>query len=260
MMRILVVNPNTTAQMTEAIRLTAMAAAGDQATIDALQPANGPASIEGQFDEVVSAFWTLDAVLNVADSYDGIVIACYSAHPVIGALREALCQPVIGIMEASIIHALLLGHRFSIVTTSARWQPLLQEGVRLLGFESRCASIRSSGMAVLDLERLPPSQVRQRLVDEARMAVEHDGAEVICLGCAGMTELQNEIASALPVPVVDGVRAAIQQLLGLGASSLTTSKTGLYQPIEIRQLSNLPAGIASTYATGGRRSPRRQPV
>ena len=130
-MRLLIVNPNTSHEMTETIQVAARAAAGTDVTVDAICPDYGPESIEGVFDEVVSAYWTLDKVMRVAHEYDGFIIACYSPHPAIGALREALTQPVLGIMEASILHALPLGSRFSIVTTSPRWQPLLAEGVRL---------------------------------------------------------------------------------------------------------------------------------
>ncbi len=231
-MRLLLINPNTTASMTRTIVDVARAYAPPDVSIDALQPAHGPASIEGQLDEVVSAYWTLQVVLPVAHRYDGLIVACYSAHPVIGALREALAQPVMGIMEASILHALPLGDRFSIVTTSARWVPLLHEGVRVLGVEDRCASVRSTGMAVLELESLPEAEVRERLRAEACAAVEQDGAEVICLGCAGMAGLDEAIHQATGAPVVDGVRAAMLLVWGLVRTGLRTSKRRRYAPVE----------------------------
>src|SRR5437763_16355737 len=100
-MRLLIVNPNTSADMTATILATARAAAGPAVEVEACNPARGPASVEGQFDEVISAYWTLDTVLPIAQQYDGIVLACYGHHPAIGALREALAQPALGIMEAS---------------------------------------------------------------------------------------------------------------------------------------------------------------
>ncbi len=169
-MRLLIVNPNTSADMTATILATAKAAVGPGVQVDACNPARGPASVEGQFDEVVSAYCTLETVLPIADQYDGLVLACYGHHPVIGALREALDQPVLGIMEASILHALPLGDRFSIVTSSPRWCPLLEEGVRALGVEQRCASVRSSGLAVLDIAALSEDEVVARLCAEARAA------------------------------------------------------------------------------------------
>jgi allantoin racemase len=250
-MRLLVINPNTSREMTATILAAARSVAGPGVPVEAISPINGPDSVEGRFDEVVSAYWTLDAVLPVAADYDGLIVACYGMHPVIGALREALSQPVVGIMEASILHALPLGDRFSIVTTSPRWQPLLEEGVRVLGLERRCASVRSSGLAVLDVVALPAEEVRARLCAEARAAVEEDGAEVICLGCAGMAGLELAVAEVTGVPVIDGVRAAMALVRGLVDTGARTSKRTLYRPLNPRAPVGLPPGIMSTYRQQG---------
>jgi len=247
-MLLLVVNPNTSPEMTTAILETARSVAEDT-VIDAVQPDHGPASVEGRFDEVVSAYWTLARVLPIAEDYDGILIACYSAHPVIGALREALRKPVLGIMEASVLQALPLGDQFSIVTTSARWRPLLLEGVRLLGVERRCASVRSTGMTVLDLEAIAECDVVERIRVEAKAAVEEDGAEVVCLGCAGMTNLREAVQRTISVPVLDGVQAGITMLRGLVVSGVSTSKWNTYRAPDRRLADGLPEGIAQVYGS-----------
>ena len=69
----------------------------------------GPELIEGAFDEVISAYWTVDCVMQVAEGYDGIVLACYGPHPAIAALREATDVPTLGIMEGSVLYAMPLG-------------------------------------------------------------------------------------------------------------------------------------------------------
>jgi allantoin racemase len=248
MTRLLVVNPNTSARMTETIGIAASAAAlALGVTADTICPANGPESIEGRFDEIVSAYWTLDCVMQVVADYDGVVVACFGPHPAVEGIREATCVPTMGIMEASVLYALPLGARFSIVTTSPRWEPLLNEGLKLLGVEARCASVRSSGLAVLDLDRLPADQVCTRLAEEARLAVEVDGAEVILLGCAGMAGLQESVASAAGVPVVDAVWAGVIEVGALARAGAQTSKRNLYRPVEPRPGLDLPPGIARVY-------------
>jgi allantoin racemase len=155
--RVLVVNPNTSSAMTETIRAAAESAAwAMDIEVTVLAPQQGPQSVEGRFDEVVSAYWTVDAVLQAEQVFDGVAVACYGPHPAVEALREALAVPVMGVMEASVLYALPLCGSFSIVTTSPRWEPILRESIRDLGIEHRCASVRSSGLAVLDLDRLPP--------------------------------------------------------------------------------------------------------
>jgi allantoin racemase len=249
MTRLLVVNPNTSVEMTETIRRAAEAAAvAIGVTADTICPGTGPESIEGRFDEIISAYWTLNCVMQVVAEYDGVVVACYGPHPAIEGIREATCVPTMGIMEASILYALPLGAKFSIVTTSPRWQPLLVEGIKLLGVEARCASVRSSGLAVLDLDRLPQAEVCARLAEEARLAVAIDGAEVILLGCAGMAGVQESVASVAGVPVVDAVWAGVIQVGALARAGAQTSKRNLYRPVETRAgMDALPPGIASVY-------------
>jgi allantoin racemase len=246
-MRLLIINPNTSADMTATILASAKAAAGSGVTVEACNPARGPASVESQLDEVVSAYWALETVLPIAASYDGFIAACYGHHPLIGALREVLDQPVLGIMEASILHALPLGEKFSIVTSSPRWVPMLEEGLRALGLEGRCASVRSSGLAVLDIASLPADDVIARLCSEATAAVKHDGAEVICLGCAGMAGLEEAVSEATGVPVVDGVRAAVLMIRGLIEAGARTSKRTRYRRPHPQPAIGLTDGIATVY-------------
>ncbi len=253
MTRVLVINPNASASMTATIHTSAIATARALGVeVDTLCASAGPESIEGRFDEIVSAYWTLDTVLRVVDAYEGIVVACFGPHPAIEGIREACELPTLGILEASMLYAMPLGARFSIVTTSPRWEPLVQEGVRSLGFEQRCASVRGSGLAVLDLERLPHAEVLQRIASEAELAVTHDGAEVIVLGCAGMAGLQEAVATRVSVPVVDAVVAGVTQVAGLALTHARTSKRRLYESVlprpEIDR--NLPDGLLRVYRPG----------
>jgi allantoin racemase len=246
--RLLVVNPNTSRPMTATIEQSArLAGRAIGVEVDVVCPEYGPESIEGRFDEIVSAYWTLDCVMRVADGYAGFVVACYGPHPAIEALREAVEAPAMGIMEASILYALPLGARFGIVTTSPRWEPLLAEGVKLLGVEGRCAGIRSSGLAVLDLDRLPGQEVCARLAEAARAAVVEDGAETILLGCAGMAGVEEAVASASGVPVVDSVRAGVTVVGALARSGARTSKRNLYRAVDPRPRAEVPPGIARVY-------------
>jgi allantoin racemase len=247
-MRLLVVNPNTSREMTETIAISATAAAAALGIeVDTCCPAHGPESIEGRFDEIISAYWTLDHVMRVAADYAAIVVACFGPHAAIEGIREATDIPTLGIMEAAILYALPLGAKFSIVTTSPRWKPLLEEGVSMLGVERRCASVRSSGLAVLDLERLPSEQVCARLAEEAYAAVRQDGAEVLVLGCAGMAGLEDTVARAAGVPVVDSVRAGVTMAAALALSGARTSKHNLYRPVAARSVTDLPVGLAHVY-------------
>jgi allantoin racemase len=253
MSRLLVVNPNTSQTMTETIRVSAETAARSLGVdVDTVCATSGPESIESRFDEIVSAYWTLDTVMRAADHYDGIVVACFSQHVVIEGIREATEIPTLGILEASALCALPLGARFSVVTTSPRWEPLLADGLRSLGLHERCASVRSSGLTVLDLDRLPHQEVLQHLTEQAELAVARDGAEVIVLGCAGMAGLQNAVAQRANVPVIDAVAAGVSLMASLTKAGARTSKHNLYRPVLARNTADLPPGLARVYGSGAR--------
>ncbi|WP_258358569.1 aspartate/glutamate racemase family protein [Moorella sulfitireducens] len=245
--KLMLINPNTNAQMTRTIEESALLCKSSTTEIKAVTNSTGPVSIEGHVDEMVSTPGVLEIIMGAREIYDAFIIACYSNHPAINAARELTAKPVIGICEASLLTACLLGHRFSIVTTSPRWQPMLEEAVRVFGLEARCASVRSSGLAVLDLERLGAAEVEDVLERESRKAIAEDGAEVICLGCAGMAGFSQRLRQSLGVPVVDGVASAVKMAEGLYALGLQTSKVGMFRPLEPRKVINMNGPMLEAY-------------
>ena len=227
-MRLLLLNPNTTGSFTNRILEIARRSAAPGTEIEALNPTSGPRSIESVYDELLSAQGTLELAIDHLDSCDSIGIACYSDHPVVYALREITTKPVLGIAEASMVMACLVGWKFSVVTTNDEWVPLLTDAVRRYGLEERCASVRATGMPVLAFETGDEEQNFNAIVRQAQLALSEDGAEVICLGCAGMSGLDKRLEKAISVPVLDGVACAVKLLEGLVNCGLVTSKKRAY--------------------------------
>lgn len=249
-MKILLINPNTSEEFTRKIQTIAEKYVSPGTVVLADNPSSGPRSIESIYDELLSAPGTLQLAIEQMDAFDAFVIACYSDHPTVYALREITDKPVVGIAEASMLIACLLGHHFSVVTTNAEWEPLLWDAVRHYGMTERCASVRSTGMPVLALESASPEETYTQIAGAARQAVDIDGAEVICLGCAGMTGLDKRLEGELNVPVVDGVVGAMKLLEGILGYGLKTSKRLAYsQPVR-KNLLNLPKVFDQPYRAG----------
>lgn len=246
-MRLLIINPNTSENFTKSIQLAADAVKSPNTEVVCINPSAGPRSIESVYDELLSSGPCLELMISNRNKFDGFVIACYGHHPVITAAREMLHQPVIGIMEASLTLACLVGQKFSIITSEERAISLFEEGVRLYGLESRCASIRSTGTAVLALEGQNKNDVEDLMLRESRKAIEQDGAEVISLGCAGMAGLDKRLSSELGVPVVDGVPAAVKLLEGLFSCGIQTSKRRAYSRLDMKEIVNLPVIFSEPY-------------
>ena len=64
------------------------------------------------------------------------------------------------------------------------------------------ASVRVTGIPVLDLQK-DLDATFHALVEEGRKAIELDGAEVLILGCTGMTGMAERVTKELGVSVVD---------------------------------------------------------
>ena len=246
-MKILIINPNTNDSMSKTIDEAAQNCKDPRTEIVTQTNTVGPLSIEGFFDEILSTPSILEIMIREENNYDAFIIACYSNHPAVVAGKELLKKPVVGIFESSILLANLIGSSFAIVTTSLRWESLLKEGVRQIGFESHCAAVKSSGLAVLDLERKTNEEVEAILFEVSKQAILNHSAETICLGCAGMAGLAEKLEKELKVPVIDPVCAAVKLTEALIYQNLSTAKTGAYQPIESRETTGLSEILTRVY-------------
>ena len=225
-MRILIANVNTTPAITEAIAEQARSVASPGTEIIGLTPWFGAESVEGNFESYLAAIAVMDRVLAYEGPYDAVIQAGYGEHGREG-LQELLNVPVVDITDAAASTAMYLGHAYSVVTTLDRTVPLIEDRLKLSGLYDRCASVRASGLAVLELEEDPQRAV-EAIVEQSERAVRDDKAEVICLGCGGMAGLDEQIRQRTGVPVVDGVSAAVTIAESLVRMGLSTSKVRTY--------------------------------
>ncbi|MEV6755511.1 aspartate/glutamate racemase family protein [Streptomyces sp. NPDC051214] len=223
-MHIVVTNCNTTRAMTEEIVRGAAAAAAPGTTITGLTPAWGPESAEGWLDSYLSAAAVLDTLRGYEEPCDAVVMAGFGEHGREGA-RELLDVPVVDITEAAAHLACLLGRRYGVVTTLDRTRGQIEDSLHAAGVAQNCAAVIGTGLGVLDLG---DSEVTARAFLTAAERARDMGAEVLVLGCAGMTGLQEKVGTALDMPVVDGVAAAVKLAESLITLNLTTSRTGGY--------------------------------
>ncbi|WP_405909221.1 aspartate/glutamate racemase family protein [Streptomyces sp. NBC_00828] len=246
-MRIVVTNCNTTQEMTEEIVRGARAAAGPGTTVTGLTPAWGPESAEGWLDSHLSAAAVLDTLRTYEGPYDAVVMAGFGEHGREGA-RELLDVPVVDITEAAAHLACLLGRRYGVVTTLERSRGQIEDSLHTAGVAAHCAAVVGTGLGVLDLGDV------QRTEDAFVAAAERAraaGAEVLVLGCAGMTGLQRAVGEKLGLPVVDGVAAAVKLAESLVSLGLTTSRAGSYaKPLPKRRTWGSPGDTGTGTGSG----------
>jgi allantoin racemase len=226
-MRILIVNPNTSVAMTEKIGTAARAVAAPGTEIIAVNPADGPVSIEGYYDEVFSVPGLLAEIAKgEASGVSAHIIACFDDTG-LEAARSLASAPVIGIGEAAFHLASLVAHRFAVVTTLSRSIPAIETNLVKYGLASRCAKVRACEVPVLALDD-PASNASAQISAEIERARHEDRAEAIVLGCAGMADLAMRLSEQHGLPVIDGVASAVKLAEACSVLGLKTSKTGAY--------------------------------
>jgi allantoin racemase len=239
-MRILVVNVNTTQSMTDSIAAQARTVAAPGTEIIELTPRFGAESCEGNFDSYLAAIGVMDRVFSYPDPFDAVIQAGYGEHGREG-LQELLDEPVVDITEAAASTAMFLGHKYSVITTLDRTVPLIEDRLKLAGLDARCASVRASGLGVLELEE-DPARAVATIVEQAARAVAEEKAEVIVLVCGGMAGLDDQIRKRTGVPVVDGVAAAVTIAESLVRLGLSTSKVRTFAAPRPKKLTGWPLG------------------
>ncbi|KAI0002697.1 hydantoin racemase [Xylariaceae sp. FL0662B] len=229
--KILVLNPNSSHAMTDGMKTVIN-------TIDLLYstevhtytaPRSAPPSINDRSD-IEQSFHAVRCNFNDA-GYDGIVVACFSVHPLVPYL-QGYPTAITGIFEASVLTALSLlsrDEKWGIVTTGKFWEEHLTSGVKdFLGAgqsdpNSKFAGVESTGLNAGDFHHgVDPAVVREKLKLATKRLLSQGGVACIVMGCAGMAGLEEiireaandalgkEFASSLHV--IDGVRAGIMQV------------------------------------------------
>jgi len=147
------INPNSTASMTNQALESALRVASAGTHVSAVNPTRTPVSIEGSADEALAVPDMLSEIRKGEEQgVDAYVIACFDDTG-LDAARSLADAPVIGIGEAACHMASLIGGRFSVVTTLSRSVPILEQNLVRSGLDGRCGRVRAAEVPVLALEK-----------------------------------------------------------------------------------------------------------
>ncbi|MBE3638378.1 aspartate/glutamate racemase family protein, partial [Mangrovicoccus algicola] len=204
-MRILYLNPNSTAAMTDSMAQVAREAAPGQEIL-AWTNAGGPPAIQGpqDGDRVVPQLLAMLPAAREAGA-EAIVIGCFDDTG-LAEMRAAAHCPVIGIGQAAYHMAALRAGRFAVVTTLEVSRPVIEANIRDQGFAEICSAVIASGIPVLEVEAGAPAML-ERLAECARKTA----APAVVLGCAGMARHRARLEARAGRPLIDGVAAAARQ-------------------------------------------------
>ncbi|CAN7158901.1 aspartate/glutamate racemase family protein [Bosea sp. LjRoot237] len=210
-MRILVLNPNTSSEMTELVLrvLAPLTPAGVT-----LKPATGRFGaryISSRSAGAIAGHAALDAFAEHGADCDAVYLACFG-DPGLMALKELAGVPVIGMAEAACHQAASQGGRFSIVTGGERWGPILTEFTAALGLDGRLAAIETVAPTGGDIAADPDGSLAL-LTDACRRTAMRDGAQAVILGGAGLAGLAIRVQPHVGVPVICSTEAGFAAVL-----------------------------------------------
>jgi Asp/Glu/hydantoin racemase len=200
------------------------------------------AYIETRFEALIGAYAAATLAAEHWRSHDAIVVAAFG-DPGLAGLREALDIPVVGLTEAALMSACMLGQRFSIIAISRRIQAWYRETVQANGLVERLASIRSLDQPLRDIGRVQEDHA-ERLQALCRSAVEDDGADVLIIAGAPLAGLARSIKDRIPVPVVDGVSSAVCHAQSLASLAPAPARLGSFAPPPIKPNQGLSEAMA----------------
>jgi len=203
---IVIINPNSTVSMTDAMVVTALNVAPDE-NIVGWTSTDGPPAIQGKQDGDAAIPPLLELVRKADEAgAKAIIIGCFDDTGLDAARTLASC-PVIGIGQAAYHLAALYGPRFSVVTTLDVSIPILAANIKSYGLDANLSRVRASGVPVLALED-DRERATQQVKAEIGTAIREDAINSVVLGCAGMVHI-TEDRGGTSVKLIDGVHAAV---------------------------------------------------
>ncbi|SFA74041.1 Asp/Glu/hydantoin racemase [Poseidonocella pacifica] len=245
-MRILLVNPNMTQSMTDKMAEIARQIADGRAEIVPITAPSGFPYIASRAEAQIAGAIALEMIADNLHDIDAVIIAAFGDPSLAGA-RELFDVPVVGMAEAAVMTAAMLGERFSIVTFSPVMTRWYTDCVSDTGLASRFTGVRTPKTHLSDVANAA-RDVRADLVALARRAVADDGADVVILGGAPLAGLATEISADVPAVVIDPIAAAVAQAIAL-ASLGSRFADRACKPIA-KTSSGLSAALAAVIAQG----------
>jgi allantoin racemase len=241
--KILLLNPNTTSAVTELLHAAGTQVASPGTKLVAMTARRGVPYIATRAEAQIGGAIALEMLAEASTDIDAAIIAAFGDPGLFGA-RELFDIPVVGLAEAAMLTACMVGQRFSIVTFARALAPWYQECVALHGLGARCAGVRTLDdgfRSIADVQ----AEKEDMLVTLANRAVERDGADVVILSGAPLAGLASKVSHRIPVPVIDPIAAAVRQAETLAVLKLRKPIAGTFRRPDAKATIGLAEPLAA---------------
>jgi allantoin racemase len=241
--KILLLNPNTTPAVTALLHAAGEKVISPGTELVPATAARGVPYIATRAEAQIGGAIALEMLAEAHAGFDAAVIAAFGDPGLLGA-RELFDIPIVGMAEAAMLTACMLGRRFAIVTFARALAPWYQECVSMHGLDARCAGVRSLDGAFQSISDVQ-AEKEDLLVRLANSAVEQDEADVVILSGAPLAGLAGKVGDRIPVPVVDPVAAAVRQAETLATLKPRKPVAGTFRRPDPKPTIGLPDALAA---------------
>lgn len=246
-MKLLLINPNTSAHITDRMLQAARRAAGDWAEIHGVTARFGPAVIGSRTENAIATHAAIDLAATHAAQADAVVLGV-SLDCGLQALRELIDLPVCAMTESGLLTACTLGQRIGLLTLGERMLPIYQELAVAYGLGRRLCSWRALDVPAAFAGTQISVEVSDAIVDAVAGMVEHDGCEVVVLSGAVLAGYAEVLRERVDVPLVDCIAAATLQAITLIRLGCRAPVKGSFTKPRARTSSGLSAPLQSLLA------------
>ncbi len=213
MSRLLIVNPNTSQNVTQRLAERALALAPAAASDDpviALTATFGAPYIVDELSVAVASHALLDAIARrdpLHAPVNAVLVGCFG-DPGLLAAQQMCSVPVHGLAGAAMREAAAMGP-FAIVTGGVEWPPMLKRLAFSLGLSDALIDIvavdKNGSELAADVDA-----ARDMLLAACRRALQHSQVRSIIIGGAALSGIASEIANEIAVPLIDSVDSGIR--------------------------------------------------
>ena len=242
-MKILLLHTNTTSEVTDLLYAAGHRAASPETELVAMTAKRGVPYIATRAEAQIGGAIALEMLAEAGNGFDAAIIAAFGDPGLFGA-RELFSFPVVGLAEAAMLTACMVGQRFSIVTFSPTLAPWYNECVVMHGLGTRCAGIRALGESFKSISGVQ-AEKEDALVRLANLAVDEDGADVVILSGAPLAGLADKIKDRIPVPAIDPIAAAVRQAETLAVLKLRKAVAGSFRRPDPKPTTGLAESLAA---------------
>jgi Asp/Glu/hydantoin racemase len=248
-MKILVANPNTSTGVTDRLVASGKLVASPGTELIAMTAPRGVPYIATRAEAAIGSAVMLEMLAEKRGTFDAAIVAAFG-DPGLGGARELFDFPVVGMAEAAMLVACTLGRSFAIVSFAKALEPWFAEIVAWHGLSGRCAAIRMLDETFTSIDDVQDEK-QQVLVELANRTVSEHGADVVILAGAPLAGLANKIRDRVPVPLVDGIQAAVTMAEGLVRLNPHKATAGTYRRPGPKDSRGLATPLADVIAHRG---------